>query len=117
MTKKEQQRLRKKERCELAQKILCELNNRKTRATYGAVGCILGVLPQDVGKYLGCRRPKASWVVNKKTRRPTGYKTHEIHPHLYCNPRVIEACGELRQWLGLAPASEHRRGCASYSAS
>lgn len=117
MTKKEQQRLRKKERCELAEKILCELSKRKMRATYGAVGCILEVLPQDVGKYLGCRRPKASWVVNKKTRMPTGYEKHEIDPDLCCNPRVIEACDELRRWLGLSPASKHRRGCASYSAS
>ena len=114
MTKKEQQRLRKKKRCELAQKILCELNNRKTRATYGAVGCILGVLPQDVGKYLGCRRPKASWVVRKSgpgKGKPTGYKKCEIHPQLYCNRHVITSCRELRESLGLPPASKHGPGC------
>ena len=104
-----------REACELAKKILCELSKRKTRATYGAVGCILGVLPRGVGAYLGERCHKASWVVNKKTKKPTGYKESEIDPHLCCNPRVIESCCELRKWLGLPPASEHRPGCASYS--
>ena len=105
------------ERRALAKKILCELSKRKMRATYGAVACILEVLPRMVGYYLGDRCHKASWVVNKKTRRPTGYKKHEIDPDLCCNPRVIEACDELRRWLGLPPASKHRPGCASYSAS
>ena len=59
---------------ELAKKILCELNRRKTRATYGAVGCILGVLPRYVGKYLGDPCAKASWVVRKDTKMPTGYE-------------------------------------------
>ena len=105
------------ERRALAKKIMCELSKRKMRATYGAVACILEVLPFRVGTYLGERCHKASWVVSKRTGRPTGYKKHEIDPDLCCNPRVIESCCELRQWLGLPPASEHRRGCASYSAS
>ena len=116
MTKKEQRRLREKVRYERAEKILCELNKRKTRATYGAVGCILGVLPRHVGKYLGCRRPKASWVVRKDTEMPTCYKPCQLAEGL-CHSPIIKSCCKLRKWLGLSPASKHRRGCASYSAS
>ena len=114
MTKKEQRRLREKVRYERAEKILCELNKRKTRATYGAVGCILGVLPRHVGKYLGDPCPKASWVVRKSglgKGKPTGYKKCEIHPQLYCNRHVITSCRELRESLGLPPASKHGPGC------
>ena len=74
------------ERRALAQKILCELSKRKTRATYGAVACILGVQPFGVGTYLGKRCHKASWVVSKRTGEPTGYKKCEIHPPSVLQP-------------------------------
>ena len=102
MTENEQREL-----CQLAQKILCELSKRKTRATYGAVGCILGVPAWQVSRYLGCRRPKASWVVagstNKKKGRekgkPTGYKPCQLAEGL-CNSPFKETCSELRKFLG-----------------
>ena len=111
------------ERRDLAEEILCELSKRKMRATYGAVGCILGVLARGVGKCLGDPRPKASWVVagstNKKKGRekgkPTGYSKHERDPRLYCNRDYIKSCSELRKFLGW-PLDEHGPGCKAKDA-
>ena len=89
----------KEERQELAEKILCELNKRKTRATYGAVGCILGVPARTVYHYLGCRRPKASWVVRQDTEMPSGYKRWQLAEGL-CHSPIIKSCSELRKFLG-----------------
>ena len=102
MTEDEQREL-----CQLAQKILCELSKRKTRATYGAVGCILEVPAWEVSRYLGCRRPKASWVVARRTvkrrgskrGKPTGYKPCQLAEGL-CNSPFKETCSELRKFLG-----------------
>ena len=88
------------ERKALAQKILCELNKRKTRATYGAVAPILGVAPVGVSHSLGKRGPWASWVVNKDTGRPSGYEDCQMHRNLFDNCRVIESGSELREFLG-----------------
>ena len=96
-----------REVCELAEKILCELSKRKTRATYGAVGCILGAPAWQVSDYLGCRRPKASWVVAKTTNtsrgskrgKPTGYKPCQLAEGL-CKSPLKETCSELREFLG-----------------
>lgn len=99
-------------RKELVRKILAELGERRTRMTYGAVACLLDVQPpQGVGKWLGERRPEASWVVRKKDGRPSGYKTWQCHPDLYSEPHVIKSCCELRDILGVPPTREHRHGC------
>ena len=79
--------------------ILDCLNKKKTRCTYGAVGGLLGVIARSVGRRLGDKRPKASWVVNKKTGLPTGYRPEEMHPDLEKKEKIITSADELREFL------------------
>ena len=44
--------------------ILAGLNTHQIRATYGAVGELLGIPAIGVGRYLGDPRAEASWVVS-----------------------------------------------------
>ena len=99
------------DREELVRQILDELGKRKTRMTYSAVACLLGVHPQGVGDWLGCPRPEASWVVGKRDGKPTGYQSHECHRELYCEPHVITSCYVLRDSLCQAVPCKHRHGC------
>ena len=80
-------------------RILNYLNRVKTRCTYKAVGDVVGVPAQSVGKHLGQKRPEASWVVGKKTGQPTGYETSQKHPDLCKNQRIIMTGEELRKEL------------------
>ena len=99
-------------RKQLLKEILGILNKRKVRATYSAVACILKMPPQSIGELLGCCRPCASWVVGKRTGKPTGYKREECHPDLCQKPKWMKSCCELRKCLQLSiPVEEHRRGC------
>jgi len=87
------------------QTILDCLNSVAVRATYGAVGEVLGVRPQVVPRLLGARRPEASWVVNGTTGEPTGYAPDETDPRLP-GTHVIRTGDELRACLeGSAPAA------------
>ena len=87
------------------QTILERLNAVPVRATYGAVGEVLGVRPQGVPRLLGARRPEASWVVNGTTGEPTGYAPEEVDPRLP-GTHVIRTGDELRACLaGGAPAA------------
>ena len=101
-------------------KVLCILNERKVRATYSAVGCVLDIEARNVGrKYLGEPCRWASWVVIKrpngdgKPSRKAGYKECHYHPDL-SKSGCIKSCCKLRKWLDLPPATEHRYGCACY---
>jgi len=38
---------------------------------------------------LGEPRPKATWVANRETFKPTGYEPKHEHPDLYRNDEVI----------------------------
>jgi hypothetical protein len=86
--------------------IVTKLNERKQRATYGAVAGILGVLPR--GLMAGRQRNhKYSWVVAAtRSRRgwPTGYTDELIHPDCLRQIRdrldnLIEDSASLRRWL------------------
>ena len=62
--------------------IVSKLDERKQRATYGAVAGILGVIPRWLmaGRQ---RNPKYSWVVvatGPQRGWPTGYRNDQIHP-------------------------------------
>ncbi|HEX8200464.1 MAG TPA: hypothetical protein VF590_08250 [Isosphaeraceae bacterium] len=77
------------------------LERNEQPATYGAVGGVVGVHHKVVmaGRP---RNPRNSWVVDKKTRVPTDYEPHEIHPTLaraVQEKRVIETPEELDEWL------------------
>ena len=99
--------------------ILCVLNERKMRATYSVVACLLDTGSQSVGDYLGDPRHEASWVVAKSTDaskgrtrgQPTRYKHSDIHPDLCNDPRIIESCWELRKCLRLPSPRKHNRYC------
>lgn len=75
------------------------LARHSQRATYGAVGGLIGFPAQSVmsGKP---KTPRNSWVVSKATGRPTGYLASETHPALEQNPDVISTPEALAAWLG-----------------
>ena len=81
-------------------RILQVLAERQLRATYGAVGGVIGVPPQIVGGHLGKRRPETSWVVSKKSGMPTGYTEREMHRDLFSNGAVLATVAELNVQLG-----------------
>ena len=66
----------------MIESILDCLNETGTRATYGAVGDVLGVPPRTAGSLLGFRRPRVSWVVNADSGMPTGYRESEMDPRV-----------------------------------
>jgi hypothetical protein len=78
--------------------VLVALDGHHQRATYAAVGGVVGRPALSLMQ----GRPKTamnSWVVSKKTRLPTGYAESECHPRLTSNPHVIQTPDELRNWL------------------
>lgn len=79
--------------------ILRCLNEQKMRATYGAVGDLLGVSAPSAGRKLGDRRPLASWVVRANTGLPSWYCPDQIHPHLCAHRHIIVDSGELQELL------------------
>lgn len=79
--------------------ILEYCNSAKIRVSYGAAADMLNVDQLSVGKLLGERRPEASWIVSKKTGRPTGYAKEQVHKDLLKNSRVICNARELENEL------------------
>jgi hypothetical protein len=99
--------------------ILEVLNRHRVRATYGAVGDFMRVPAQSVSRWLGKRRPEASWVVAKQTLRTTGYTDDELHPDLPGSRVVTTApncenssrrvlCGKSRNCSGRRPRPRWR---------
>ena len=77
--------------------ILDALNRHRIRATYGAVAELIGGLPLGVSQRLGERRRYASWVVAKRTGKPSGYRLDQIHPDIEATRRIITTGDELRR--------------------
>jgi len=89
--------------------IVAQLDQKKQRATYGAVAEVVGVLPRG----LMSRRTKSfrySWIVAATTSQgsrrgwPTGYTKNQIHPDCYrqiCEriENIIENGADLKRWL------------------
>jgi len=73
------------------------LERERIRATYGAVGAVIGRPAQSVGAALGNRRRHASWVVNARTGEPTDYDPSEKHPDLHRTSEIIRTEDELRR--------------------
>lgn len=86
-------------RFEQIKKILDFCNHNKIRVTYGAVAGNLGVIPRMVGNYLGDRRVKASWIVRKDSKKPSGYPEELYHNELCKYSHVIDNIQELREAL------------------
>jgi hypothetical protein len=75
--------------------ILDFLNAEHVRATYGAVGELLGVIPRAMGAQLGPHTPQRSWIVNAETGMPTDYSKEDIHPSLFERPETISSGVQL----------------------
>jgi hypothetical protein len=78
--------------------VVSVLDRFRQRATYKAVGAVVGRPAQSVMS----GRPHSrldSWVVQKQTHMPTGYLPHEIHPELRHRTRVITSGADLASWL------------------
>jgi hypothetical protein len=78
--------------------VLDLLGTFHVRATYGAVGAVVGrpatFLMNDLP-----RTPRYSWIVNARTLQPTGYADSEKHPELATNRMVLKTAAQLRNWL------------------
>ena len=79
--------------------ILDGLEAHRTRATYAAVAGLVGASPQGMGRLLGERSPRKSWVVSARTGAPTGYLEQERDPNLFENAIVITTSEELADFL------------------
>ena len=88
-----------RERMDQVEDILRFLNEKRIRCTYGAIGKVIGKDAQWVGSHLGIRRPEASWVVNSKTRKPTGYTENQYHRDLFRTEKIIFSGIELKNAL------------------
>lgn len=86
-------------------RILQVLGRNRLRATYAAVGGVIAVPAGSVGRYLGGRRPAASWVVNSKTGKPTRYAGGEMHRDLFAHETVLRTADELVALLGWGSSS------------
>lgn len=74
------------------------LDRHRQRATYGAVGAIIGRPP----RYLMGGRPRDyrhSWIVNRLTGLPTGYGPADMHPELLSRSEVLHTSQQLEDWL------------------
>ena len=79
-----------------AKEILDYLNDVEIRCTYQAFGELMDTPARLVArKYLGEKRPEASWVVSNKTKKPTSYLPEEMHPNLFKNEAIITTGEEL----------------------
>lgn len=78
---------------------LLELFERhRQRVTEGAVAAFVGLPPGDLlaGRP---RDPRHSWVVNRVTHLPSGYRREEMHPELRAKPGVLATLEQLDGWL------------------
>jgi hypothetical protein len=75
--------------------ILRFLNQEQVRATYGAVGEALGVIPRGMGARLGPHTQERSWIVNAETGLPTDYSRDDMHPALFRANEIISSGTEL----------------------
>jgi hypothetical protein len=78
--------------------VIAALDRHHQRATYGAVGGVVG-LP---ARSLMFGRPKCapnSWVVSAKKRLPSGYEETDQHMDLFERKHVIGSANEPAAWL------------------
>jgi hypothetical protein len=75
--------------------ILAFLNAAQIRATYGAVGELLGIIPRAMGAQLGPHTVERSWIVSAGTGLPTDYSRDDIHPALLRTDQIIRSGTEL----------------------
>ena len=74
------------------------LDRNAQRATYGAVARLTGNAPRSLLKGRD-RGRNYSWIVNRQTGKPTGYKADQVDPRLADSQAVIDDADELQRWL------------------
>jgi hypothetical protein len=74
--------------------ILDLLSQYHQRATYGAVGGVLGVPARSVMQGRP-RDARHSWVVNQETHNPTGYVPAQCDVHLYERNTILMTAATL----------------------
>ena len=74
------------------------LDRNAQRATYGAVAKLTDNAPRSLLKGRD-RGRNYSWIVNRQTGKPTGYKADQIDPRLSGSQAVIDDADELQRWL------------------
>ena len=79
--------------------ILDCLNREPIRCTYGAVADVIGGVARGVGQRLEAKDPRNSWIVNKESGEPTGYRDSEQHSDLRQTAHIITTGEELRELL------------------
>jgi len=96
------------ERVEWTERALACPNHAKRRCTYAALAGTPGVPDVAVApRYLGHRRPWASWVVNKTTGRPTDYAEDQLAADLLNDPHdPIDDSEDLRRLVSEFPAAD-----------
>jgi hypothetical protein len=79
--------------------IVDRLNERRQRATYGALA---GVLDRPAAFVMAGhpRDVRHSWIVNARTLRPTGFREEDIHPELSQTAQVLMDAASLLAWIG-----------------
>jgi hypothetical protein len=78
--------------------VLGLLDQHHLRATYSAIGALLGVLPRSVMRGLP-REPRYSWVVAVESGRPSEYDEAQVHPDLEEHPEILTTMDQLLEWL------------------
>ena len=74
------------------------LDRRQLRATYGAVGQVVG-RPATFLMTGIPRGPRYSWIVNQETGLPTGYTEEQCHPALTKKSLILRTGKDLRTWI------------------
>jgi hypothetical protein len=79
-------------------RIIDALDRERQRATYGALAAVLGKAPRTLmsGRQ---RDQRHSWIVSRRSGRPSGYDAEQMHPDLLANEKIIETRGDLEHWL------------------
>ena len=90
--------------------ILEFLNAAEVRATYRAVGELLGVIPRAMGARLGPHTQERSWIVNAETGLPTDYHKDEMHPSLLRTDEIISSGTGLIMRMTAWKADRAKRG-------
>ena len=79
-------------------KILYLLDQHHQRATYGAVGQLVGRPPLFLMQGRD-RSHRHSWIVSQETILPSGYGEEDMHPALRQHATVLRSGDELEFWL------------------
>jgi hypothetical protein len=78
--------------------LAARLSKHQQRATYAAVGGVVG-RPARSAMHGLAKTPQNSWVVAKETGKPSGYSADQMDPRLPGNGRPISSSEGLANWL------------------